>query len=278
VTLAQHAPNSNHPGEREPFRFAGFSTPNTTAVPDAFFDEVAPHLTEAELRITLYIIRRTFGFKKAVDAISFSQFLDGITTSDGRVLDRGCGLKSRGHLSKALKSLVAKGVIVAVKSQHRNGANAVSAYALHFAAPVVPHGSGGGSPTEPGVVPEANRQQTEEQQTERQGRFEASKDRPVVDKLVDNRDEPDAIESTVQSPPIVTLIADFSREMGDTKHVGSNITQAHRLFAESAMDLDAFFDVLYEARLRTRKTNGVGNRMAYFFTVLRGLAASSAAP
>lgn len=270
MTLAQHAPNSNHSAES--FRFAGFSTPNTTAVPDAFFDEVAPNLTEAELRITLYIIRRTFGFKKAVDAISFSQFLDGITTSDGRVLDRGCGLRSRGHLSKALKSLVAKGVIVAVKNQHRNGANAVSAYALHFAAPVVPHGSGGGSPKEPGVVPEANRQQTEEQQTVRQGEFETSKAPPVVDNLVDNRDDTGVIPNAIQVPPLVTLIADFSREMGDTKHLGANITQAHRIFAESGLAIDTFFDVLYEARLRTRKTNGVGNRMAYFFIVLRDLA------
>jgi hypothetical protein len=31
----------------------------------SFFDVVAPELTEAELRVALYIIRRTFGFKKA---------------------------------------------------------------------------------------------------------------------------------------------------------------------------------------------------------------------
>lgn len=94
MTIAQHAQNGNCP--EEPFRFAGFSTPNTTAVPDAFFDEVAPNLTEAELRIALYIIRRTFGFKKAVDAISFSQFLNGITTSDGRVLDRDVDCEAAG--------------------------------------------------------------------------------------------------------------------------------------------------------------------------------------
>ena len=37
--------------QTEPFVFRGFDSPNTTQVPDAFFDEVAPQLTEAELRV-----------------------------------------------------------------------------------------------------------------------------------------------------------------------------------------------------------------------------------
>ena len=63
MTLTQPAQNFNL-AEKEPFHFAGFSTPNTTAVPDDFFDVLAPNLSEAELRVLIYIIRRTFGFKK----------------------------------------------------------------------------------------------------------------------------------------------------------------------------------------------------------------------
>ena len=67
------------------FVLGGFDSPNTTQVPDAFFDVVAPQLTEAELRVALYIIRRTFGFKKDSDTISLRQMVEGIVTKDGRI-------------------------------------------------------------------------------------------------------------------------------------------------------------------------------------------------
>src|ERR1044072_8313371 len=93
------------------FIFGGFDSPNTTQVPDAFFDVVAPELTEAELRVALYIIRRTFGLKKDSDTISLRQIVDGITTKDGRILDRGTGLK-KSAVANALTGLVRKGVIL----------------------------------------------------------------------------------------------------------------------------------------------------------------------
>jgi hypothetical protein len=55
--------------------FEGFGAPNTTPVPDVVFDVLAPDLGEAELRVLLYIIRRTFGFKKAADTISLGQMV-----------------------------------------------------------------------------------------------------------------------------------------------------------------------------------------------------------
>ena len=48
-------------------RFEGFYMPNTTAVPDNFFDVLMPTLSEAQLKVVLYIMRRTFGFKKNSD-------------------------------------------------------------------------------------------------------------------------------------------------------------------------------------------------------------------
>ena len=50
--------------------FGGWYTPRYTQVPDQLFDEWLPHLSEAELKVLLYIMRRTFGWKKDVDAIS----------------------------------------------------------------------------------------------------------------------------------------------------------------------------------------------------------------
>ena len=100
--------------------FDGFASPNYTMVPDELFDVVLPHLKRTELQVLLYIIRRTFGFKKDADAIAYSQFLHGIVTSDGRVLDQGCGISNPTHLSTALKLLIAKGLIVAVKPRNRD--------------------------------------------------------------------------------------------------------------------------------------------------------------
>jgi hypothetical protein len=109
------------------FVFEGFDAPTYTPVPDAIFDQLLTELSHAELRVLLYIVRRTFGFKKKHDFISYSQFRDGITTYDGRQLDKGCGVKNPTHLSSALKSLVRKGIIESYKSGGHT-----SVYSLHF--------------------------------------------------------------------------------------------------------------------------------------------------
>jgi hypothetical protein len=48
-------------------KFRGYTSPNYTPVPDELFDEQLPDLSGAELKLLLYIIRRTFGFKKESD-------------------------------------------------------------------------------------------------------------------------------------------------------------------------------------------------------------------
>src|SRR5687767_7777107 len=90
-----------------PAPFPGFRSPNYTMVPDEIFDQLLVELTGAELKVLLYIVRRTFGFKRESDTISLSQMLNGIATRDGRVLDRGVGL-SKKTLLDALRSLAAR--------------------------------------------------------------------------------------------------------------------------------------------------------------------------
>ena len=92
------------------WHFEGFSSPNFTSVPDEFFDEVAPRLSGSEVKVALYIIRRTYGFKKSDDDISLSQMQNGITRRDGTRLDIGAGV-SKPSLLTALKSLEEKGII-----------------------------------------------------------------------------------------------------------------------------------------------------------------------
>ena len=98
----------------EGWRFSGFVLPTTTPVPDQFFDELLYHLEPSETVVLLYIFRRTFGFKKSSDNISLRQLVEGITTRDGRVLDRGTGL-SKATVARALAGLEAKPVIVRLR-------------------------------------------------------------------------------------------------------------------------------------------------------------------
>src|SRR3954451_14557133 len=83
------------PAQAAPAPFRGFKSPNYTPVPDELFDELLGDLSGAELKALLYIIRRTFGFKRESDTISLSQMLNGIQTREGRVLDRGVGLSKK---------------------------------------------------------------------------------------------------------------------------------------------------------------------------------------
>ena len=49
-----------------PRPFRGFRSPSYTQVPDELFDELLVELSGGELKVLLYIIRRTFGFKPAL--------------------------------------------------------------------------------------------------------------------------------------------------------------------------------------------------------------------
>jgi hypothetical protein len=88
-----------------------------------------PDLSGAELKVVLYIIRRTFGFKKAMDNISLRQMVEGITTRDGRVLDRGTGL-GKASVARAIATLEEKGVILRNKRQSQERRDEATTYSL----------------------------------------------------------------------------------------------------------------------------------------------------
>jgi hypothetical protein len=270
MTLSSSALKSN---PAEGYRFTGFGPPHFTQVPDIFFDEVAPNLSEAELRVALYIIRRTFGWKKDRDRISLKQMVEGITGRDGAVIDRGTGMSKAG-VARGIRGLVAKCVIVSERNNSQARGDEPTTYRLRFEgddSPVSTKETPPCPPNRQARVSHVDTQDRQKQDKKGQESFEASRAPSTIETLADNAPESLVPRLAVQSPPIVNLIADFSREMGDTKHLGSNITQAHRLFAESDLTMDDYFTLLYEARLRTRKAGGVINRMSYFFTVLKDL-------
>lgn len=119
--------------------FRGVTSPNTTQVPDQYLDELLPILTGAELKVLLYITRRTFGFKKAADNIALSQMLNGITTNDGRVLDYGVGLTKK-TLLQAIKSLETKQIILTQRRASVERGYEPTTYQLNIAS-TPEHGS-----------------------------------------------------------------------------------------------------------------------------------------
>ena len=110
--------------------FQGYTSPNYTQVPDELFDRQLPDLSGAELKVLLYIMRRTFGFKKDADDISLNQICRGITTRDGRVLDRGTGL-SKSTAQLAIKGLLAKNIILTTKRVSPEKGNEATTYELN---------------------------------------------------------------------------------------------------------------------------------------------------
>jgi phage replication O-like protein O len=125
--------------------FPGFPFPNTTQIPNDVIDSLMPSLSGGELKVLLYICRRTFGFRKDSDRISLSQIAHGITTKTGKVLDHGTGLCKR-RVITALKTLEKKNIISITRTVDETGLNAVNTYSLNMAAagcaaePPVHHG------------------------------------------------------------------------------------------------------------------------------------------
>jgi phage replication O-like protein O len=135
--------------------FPGFPFPNTTQIPNDVFDSLMPSLSGGELKVLLYICRRTFGFQKDSDRISLSQISKGITTKTGKVLDSGTGLCKR-HVINALKALEKKNIIIITRTVDETGLNEVNTYSLNI--PAAPCGEETASPhgvvntSAPGVV------------------------------------------------------------------------------------------------------------------------------
>ncbi|GIW70343.1 MAG: hypothetical protein KatS3mg101_1090 [Patescibacteria group bacterium] len=93
--------------------------PNSTQIPNIITDIIIPQIPEAEARCLLYICRRTFGFHKEEDKISFSQFEKGIQDKNGKKLDFGAGI-SREAINKALKNLIEAGLLLSQKTTKGN--------------------------------------------------------------------------------------------------------------------------------------------------------------
>ncbi len=85
--------------------------PNFTQIPNEILDFAMPDLSESEIKCLMYVCRRTYGFQKRKDKISVGQLESGITTSSGKVLDRGTGLSNKSIID-AMRELEKKNLVI----------------------------------------------------------------------------------------------------------------------------------------------------------------------
>jgi len=295
-----------------------FARPTTTATPDEIFEEWVHVLSHAELLALLYVVRRTLGFKKDADSISYTQFLHGIVTREGKVLDRGCGIKSRSTLAAALRRLEERGLIRSVKTQTAAGDQATTRYTLWFvgdderdaAAHTAGEATGeGGTQTEPGwfanrttgsaqieppVVRKSNRQQTVEttnttQQTVLSKRKGATRHTAALDST-DSTASMGVLTPTTtagESPSLVAAaVADLSAEFGDDAPQASRTRVANMQRMAGLADADvlplldeaAVIARSQTAAITKRGRDGEIVRMPYLLATLRDLVGALDAP
>jgi len=78
----------------------GFEKPNYTQTPNQFFDEHMRDLNGSELKVTLAIIRKTFGFHKEKARISLTDLEEMTGLSRQSVIDGAAGAEEKGMISK----------------------------------------------------------------------------------------------------------------------------------------------------------------------------------
>lgn len=100
-------------------QFHGYEVPHYTQVPDSLFDEHLRHLSGAEVKLLLWIVRKTFGYGKRADDISLGQLAKGT----------GLGISS---VKRAVKDLEGKGLILVKRDLCKVGDSAVNTYALRM--------------------------------------------------------------------------------------------------------------------------------------------------
>jgi hypothetical protein len=153
--------------EPPPLPPPGLSRPTTTPVPDEIFDLWLPHLSEAELKVLLYICRRTFGFKKDADAIALSQLVKGIVTREGKRLDWGAGV-SENSVLRAVKGLEAKGLIYKEAHSSPERGHETTVYGLLWRDSPSPQNSGSLPPKLAVTLPPAQQVQETVESTNRE--------------------------------------------------------------------------------------------------------------
>ena len=131
--------------------------PNFTQIPNVLLDEWLGDLSMGELKVLLYVMRRTYGFHKDKDTISFSQIIHGIKGIE-------CGTKlGKETLSRAINSLEQKGLLIVGREKMTNSYELNLYYPSSTKIELVPKSNQSSTKIEPKVVPKSNTQKKEKE-------------------------------------------------------------------------------------------------------------------
>lgn len=279
------------------FTFEGFRAPHYTQIPDEAFDVLMPILSGSEWKVLCYIMRRTFGFKKSEDHIAYSQFMKGITTSDGRVLDQGAGVTSPTTLSNALKVLEGMGIITSRKLKGQKGtANEITVYELRFADPLLQKMEKGTPKNGPALlqkmeIQDTAIQKTVKQQTDSISNSKRGPSRKENDQTSDRNplqpgylqevmpqqmddgwgDSQDTTTAIPETPRLDAAMDEISDLLGE-KAPWSNRTHARRLMEQHELTEEYMEQIVRQVYNRVKgvitSQGGVRKRGAYYFARL----------
>jgi len=196
--------------------FQGFRSPNTTPLPDEFFDFVLYYLTGAETKVCLYIARRTFGWKKPTDNISLMQMVNGITKKTGEILDRGTGL-SKSSVAKAVNSLVEMNVVIRNRRRSVEKGDEPTTYSLNVIDDPV---------SRKWTPPSAKKRQGGVQKMDTQ--------QTVLQETVNNHVNVAFNQNGTQNPREAQLVEEMVSQLGDTRSQAS-FTIIARAFDEQVI-------------------------------------------
>jgi len=267
---------------QDKLQFRGFVSPRYTQVPDELFDDLMAHLSGAELKVLMYIIRRTFGFKKDTDNISLKQICTGIKTREGEVLDKGTGL-SLSTVQVALKGLIEKNCVLTVRNRSKEKGDEATTYSLNI-LPYTDYRQGGIPKIGNGGYRKSVTQETVLQNTDIQHRISNSKSYSnksndnkvgkefntvgellkgkITEKKISFQEIPEEIKATID---------EISTEFGERRNIRSNLTHVMRIFQKSGKSMERFTSHLFEAKSITKQQGNVKKRMPYFFSVLEDI-------
>jgi len=191
--------NKNNNNNRNGYKFQGIESPNYTQVPNVFLDELMSELTGSELKVLMYINRRTFGFGKRSDNISLNQIANGIIKKDSTVLDKGTGL-SKTQIINAINKLVDKGIIIKAKrASEKKGLKATN-YSLKFKKDLFePLYTFYTSPSKKTLIEQKKVIQNKETQQQKNLVVNSKKRKELIDKLIRLKVKKDVAESIIKN-------------------------------------------------------------------------------
>jgi hypothetical protein len=279
--------------QQEDIAFIGFTQSSVQdeyfRMPAIWIDVCAAIDNLAELKIIQYVLRHTWGYREYEQTkhITVDEFMHGRKRTDGTRMDSGTGLSESAVKDGLARALKHEFLVCYVDDSDK--ARIKKYYGLKMQNEEVDSHEDDIQrdlikPSEGFKKPLNEVYQTPRSKNE-------LKNQPIEQTMIRTAHTPEIFAENIRYLPthdqktkvpafIKNMIDDFSRDMGDPDHIGSNISQSSKLYHQSGLSEEAFIQALYEARDLAKKatqvkhlnSHGNPNRMPYFFKCLAGTA------